>query len=134
MRAPTIFAAATDGHVGIGLLLGLTFVIELGGKRELRTRAADEQIGAAEAAVLDTLRGQVFQLRQAFIQGLAARANLDVALANRASLDRTEALLRRQVDGPGPDRHLAPEIAAAVRLAKSGAIVAAAEEAVGPLA
>lgn len=79
------------------LNLGLTGLIEIGGKRELRSRAASAQLNAAEAQVLDTLRGQVFQLRQAFIQGLAARANLEVALGNRASLDRTEALLRQQV-------------------------------------
>ena len=82
---------------GNNINLGLTGLIERGGKRELRSRAAEEQISAAEAQVLDTLRGQVFQLRQAFIQGLSARANLEVALGNRASLDRTEALLRRQV-------------------------------------
>ncbi|MBX6373699.1 MAG: TolC family protein [Acetobacteraceae bacterium] len=78
------------------LSLGLSIVIERGGKRELRTRLADEQIGVAEAQVLEALRGQVFQLRQAFLGALLARANLDVALANRAALDRTEALLRRQ--------------------------------------
>jgi histidine ammonia-lyase len=43
------------------------------------------------------------------------------------------ALLRRHVEGPGTDRYLAPEIAAVVDLVQSGAIVAAAEEAVGPL-
>lgn len=92
---------------GNNVTLGITALIELGGKRELRTRAAEEQIGAAEAAVLDALRTQVYQLRQAFIQGLAARANLDVALANRASLDRTEALLRRQVqEGAIPEGDL----------------------------
>jgi outer membrane protein TolC len=79
------------------LALGLSVLIERGGKRELRTRLAEEQIGVAEAQVLEVLRGQVFQLRQAFLNALLARANLDVALANRASLDRTEALLRRQV-------------------------------------
>ncbi|MBW8268548.1 TolC family protein [Caldovatus aquaticus] len=79
------------------ITLGLSVVVERGGKRELRTRFADEQIGVAEAQVLETVRGQVFQLRQAFLNALLARANLDVALSNRASLDRTEALLRRQV-------------------------------------
>ena len=41
--------------------------------------------------------------------------------------------LRTQVEGPGPDRFLAPEIAAAVGLARSGALVRAAEDAIGPL-
>jgi histidine ammonia-lyase len=37
------------------------------------------------------------------------------------------------VPGPGPDRYLAPEIEAAVRLVTSGEAVAAAESVVGPL-
>jgi outer membrane protein TolC len=63
--------------------VNLSFTIERGGKRELRTRLAEEQ-------VLDALRGQVFALRTAFIQALQARVNLQVALANRSSLYRTE--------------------------------------------
>jgi histidine ammonia-lyase len=37
------------------------------------------------------------------------------------------------VDGPGADRHLAPEIAAATELVTSGALVHAAETVTGPL-
>ncbi|MGB4916521.1 MAG: histidine ammonia-lyase, partial [Propionicimonas sp.] len=36
------------------------------------------------------------------------------------------AVLRREVRGPGPDRHLAPEIEAAVRLVHSGHLLTAA--------
>jgi histidine ammonia-lyase len=43
------------------------------------------------------------------------------------------AALREHVEGPGPDRYLAPEIAAAVALAQSGDFIRAAESAVGPL-
>jgi histidine ammonia-lyase len=43
------------------------------------------------------------------------------------------AVLREHVAGPGPDRYLAPEIAAAVELVQSGAVVAAAVGVVGPL-
>lgn len=87
--------------------VGLSVLIELGGKRELRTRLAEENIGVAEAQVLDALRLQLLQLRQSFIAALGARANFEVALANRASLDRTEALLRRQVqDGALPEGDL----------------------------
>ena len=89
------------------IFVGLSVVVERGGKRTLRTRVAEEQIGVAEAQVLDTIRGQVFQLRQGFLGALLARANLEVALANRASLDRTEALLRRQLkDGAIPEGDL----------------------------
>ena len=86
---------------------GLQVLVELGGKRELRTRLADENIGAAEALVLDALRGQLYTLRQNFFAALGARANLEVALTNRAGLDRTEALLRRQLrDGAIPEGDL----------------------------
>jgi histidine ammonia-lyase len=43
------------------------------------------------------------------------------------------ALLRRNVEGPGPDRYLAPEIEHAVEDVRSGALVAAVEDAIGPL-
>jgi histidine ammonia-lyase len=41
--------------------------------------------------------------------------------------------LRTRVPGPGPDRFLAPEIAAAVELVRDGSLVAAAESVTGPL-
>jgi histidine ammonia-lyase len=37
------------------------------------------------------------------------------------------------VPGPGPDRHLAPEIDAAVEVVASGRALAAAESVIGPL-
>jgi histidine ammonia-lyase len=63
-------------------------------------------------------------------RGIDMRAPLTPAPATAAVI----ALLRRHVDGPGQDRHLAPEIAGVVELARSGAVVAAAEAVVGPLA
>ncbi len=92
---------------GNNIMVGIEVLIERGGKRTLRTRLAEEQISVAEAQVLDALRTQIFQLRQAFLGALLARANLEVALANRGSLDNTEALLRRQVtDGAIPEGDL----------------------------
>jgi histidine ammonia-lyase len=43
------------------------------------------------------------------------------------------ALLRSHVEGPGPDRHLAPEIEAAVGLVSSGAVVTAVQDTIGEL-
>ena len=43
------------------------------------------------------------------------------------------AQLRQSVDGPGPDRHLAPEIQAAVDLVAGGEVVATVEELIGAL-
>ena len=44
------------------------------------------------------------------------------------------ALVRQHVDGPGPDRHLAPEIAAAVALVANGDVVRTVEATIGELA
>ena len=62
-------------------------------------------------------------------RALDLRAPLRPAPATAAVVAR----LREAVEGPGPDRHLAPEIAAAVELVRSGAAVAAAESVAGPL-
>ena len=89
------------------IVAGLQVLVERGGKRTLRTRVAEDQIGQAEAQVLDAVRTQLYTLRQAFLGALLARANLEVALGNRMSLDRTETLLHRQLrDGAIPEGDL----------------------------
>jgi cobalt-zinc-cadmium efflux system outer membrane protein len=72
-------------------------LIERGGKRELRSEQADLNTKAAEAQVQDTLRQQLFQLRQAFFTAVLARENLRVAKENLDHFDRTEHLLFVQV-------------------------------------
>ncbi len=62
-------------------------------------------------------------------RALDLRAPLAPAPATAAAL----ALLRRNVEGPGTDRHLAPEIEHAVADVASGALVRAVEETIGPL-
>ncbi|MGM7643771.1 histidine ammonia-lyase [Nocardia sp. JW2] len=62
-------------------------------------------------------------------RALDLRAPLTPSPATAAVRDA----LRTLVPGPGPDRHLAPEIEAAVNLAASGALLEAAESVVGPL-
>ena len=64
----------------------------------------------------------------------AARAlDLRAPLAPAPATAAVLAGLRARVAGPGPDRHLAPEIEHAVAYAVSGAAVAAAETVTGPL-
>ncbi|GAA5106729.1 histidine ammonia-lyase [Alloalcanivorax gelatiniphagus] len=65
----------------------------------------------------------------------AARAlDLRAPLTPSPATGAVVALLRESgIDGPGPDRHLSPEIEAAVGLVQSGAVLAAAEGVVGPL-
>ncbi|WP_394298190.1 histidine ammonia-lyase [Streptomonospora alba] len=62
-------------------------------------------------------------------RALDLRAPLEPAPATAAVRD----MLRTRVPGPGPDRHLAPEIAAAARLISDGSVRAAADS-VTPLA
>jgi histidine ammonia-lyase len=62
-------------------------------------------------------------------RGLDLRAPLVPAPATSAVVRA----LRESVPGPGPDRHLAPEIEAAVRGVQSGALIAAAETVTGRL-
>jgi histidine ammonia-lyase len=62
--------------------------------------------------------------------GIDLRAPLVPGAGTGAAL----AALRTHVEGPGPDRFLAPDLAAAERLLTSGALVAAVEAAIGELA
>jgi histidine ammonia-lyase len=62
-------------------------------------------------------------------RALDLRAPLTPAPATAAVRDA----LRQEVAGPGPDRYLAPDIASAVELVRSGHLVAAAEAVCGPL-
>jgi histidine ammonia-lyase len=62
-------------------------------------------------------------------RALDLRAPLTPAPATAAVLG----VLREHVDGPGPDRHLAPEMDAAVELVHTGALTAAVESLIGPL-
>jgi histidine ammonia-lyase len=63
-------------------------------------------------------------------RSLDLRAPLQPAAPTAAVRDA----LRVAVPGPGPDRHLGPEIEAAVDLVSSGRALAAAESVLGPLA
>ena len=62
-------------------------------------------------------------------RALDQRAPLHPAPATAAAV----AVLRQRVDGPGPDRWLAPEIAAATDAVRAGALLTAAETITGPL-
>jgi histidine ammonia-lyase len=65
----------------------------------------------------------------------AARAlDLRAPLAPSPATAAAVALLRRNVEGPGPDRHLAPEIEHALHDVRSGALVRAVEKTMGAMA
>ncbi|MFI1236277.1 histidine ammonia-lyase [Nocardia salmonicida] len=69
------------------------------------------------------------------IEALTAARGVDLRapLAPAPATAAVVTALRTEVPGPGPDRYLAPDIEAAVRLATSGALLAAAEAVIGPL-
>jgi histidine ammonia-lyase len=70
------------------------------------------------------------------IEALTAARALDLRapLAPSPATGAVRDTIREHVDGPGTDRHLAPEIEAAVALAASGRLLETAEGAVGALA
>ena len=79
-------------------------VLERGNKRGLRTEAASLQVQAAEAQVLDTVRTQLLQLRQAFYNAVLARENVRVASQNLDLTNDTERLIRVRVTaGDAPE-------------------------------
>src|SRR5262245_551261 len=79
-------------------------VLERGNKRGLRTEAAALQVQAAEAQVLDTIRTQLLQLRQAFYNAVLARENVRVASENLDLTNDTERLIRARVTaGDAPE-------------------------------
>src|SRR6267142_3684518 len=71
---------------------------ERGGKRELRTSLADEQLQASEAQMLDAVRTQMYQLRRAFTAATLARENLRLAETSEQQYAQTQALTQVKVD------------------------------------
>ncbi|WP_214366581.1 histidine ammonia-lyase [Pseudonocardia sp. H11422] len=99
-------SAMQEDHVSMGWSAG----------RELR-RSVD---GLTQAVAIELLTAA---------RGLDLRRPLEPAPATAAVRDG----LRATVAGPGPDRHLVPEIEAAVAYVASGRALAAAESVTGPL-
>ena len=80
--------------------------------------------------VIDNLRRILAVEWVTAARGIELRAPLQPAAGTAAAVS----LLRRRVPGPGPDRWLSPELAAAERMLADEALVTAVEEATGPLA
>jgi cobalt-zinc-cadmium efflux system outer membrane protein len=81
--------------------------IETGGKRHKRIDNAQSQLHAAEAQVLDAIRNQLFQMKTLYYAAVLARENEKVAAEVLESVDKTEALIKRQVGaGNTPEAQL----------------------------
>jgi cobalt-zinc-cadmium efflux system outer membrane protein len=70
----------------------LSKTFERGDKREFRMAQADATVEAAEFLIRDTIRQQLFQLRQAFGNAILARENLRLAQQIDAQYQRSEQL------------------------------------------
>src|SRR5262249_10322096 len=76
---PRFFSSSADAASNPVYTFRIDKIIERGGKREARIGQADHQLKAAEAQLLDSIRLQLFQLRQAFTTATLARENLLLA-------------------------------------------------------
>lgn len=78
--------------------IGVSYLIERGGKRQARTQAARDQTAVVESAVTDAQRRLIANVAQQFIAALLARSNLEFAQQNLASFQQTVHLseLRKQ--------------------------------------
>src|SRR5215475_15731094 len=91
---------ATDSNAGAQPTYTFRFdkITERGGKRELRTEQADFQLKTSEAQMLDAIRIQLFQLRQAFNNAILARQNLILAQTTQQQYEQTEKLTQVRLE------------------------------------
>jgi len=92
------FHTDSDAGAQTTLTLRVDKTIERGHKRELRTEQADYLVKANEAQMLDTIRTQVYQLRQAFNAATLARENLLLAEQTEQQYEQTEKLTATKVE------------------------------------
>ena len=72
--------------------------LELGGRRRLRTRVAEQGIDAAKARQLDALRRLEFEVKRAYFQVVLARADQAVSAAALGEIDKVISLNRARVN------------------------------------
>jgi cobalt-zinc-cadmium efflux system outer membrane protein len=91
---------STNSNAGAQPTYTLRFdkITERGGKRELRTEQADFQLKTSEAQMLDAIRNQLFQLRQAFNNAILARQNLTLAQTTEQQYEQTEKLTQVRLE------------------------------------
>jgi cobalt-zinc-cadmium efflux system outer membrane protein len=95
---PRFFSTNADAGANPVYTMRLDTIVERGGKRELRTTAAEEQLQAAEAQVADAIRTELFQLRRSFATATLARENVKLAETVEQQYSQTEKLTLAKVD------------------------------------
>jgi outer membrane protein, heavy metal efflux system len=82
---------AVSGPTPFGRLyeIGTTYTetIELGGKRDLREKAADAVVSAAEVQFEDTMRRGLAEVKRLYLEALLAGYNVQVATENRQTFE-----------------------------------------------
>lgn len=94
---PRFFTTNADAGANPVYTVRVDQIVERGGKRELRTSAADEQLKSSEAQVLDAMRMQLYQLRRAFTAATLARENLRLAEETERQYAQTQGLTQAKV-------------------------------------
>jgi outer membrane protein, heavy metal efflux system len=95
---PRFFTTNPDAGANPVYTFRIDKIVERGGKRELRTAVAQEQLDASEAQLLDAIRNQIFQLRRTFAAATLARENLKLAETVEQQYAQTETLTQAKVD------------------------------------
>jgi len=89
---PRFFTTDSNAGAQPTYTVQISKTFERGQKREFRIAQADATVEAAEFVVRDTIRQQLFQLRQAFGAAMLARENLRLAQQIDAQYQRSEQL------------------------------------------
>src|SRR5437867_1890180 len=95
---PRFFKTNSDAGAQPTYTLRFDKIVERGGKREFRTEQADFQVKTSEAQMLDAIRTQVFQLRQAFNNAILARQNAVLAETTQQQYEQTEKLTQIKLE------------------------------------
>src|SRR5262245_35523251 len=95
---PRFFATNSDAAAQPTYTLSVDKVWERGAKRELRVEQADAELKGSEAQMLDAVRTQIYQLRQAFAVATLARENLRLAETTWQEYEHTERLTEAKVE------------------------------------
>src|SRR5262245_7204860 len=95
---PRFFDTNPDAGANPVYTLRMDQLWERGGKRELRTAIADTDLKASEALMLNAIRTQLFQLRNAFATAALARDNLRFAESAERQYAQTEMLTTVKVE------------------------------------
>jgi outer membrane protein, heavy metal efflux system len=70
--------------------IGISYAetLELGGKRELRMKAANAAVSVAEAQLGDTIRRGIAEMKRLYLDALLARYNVTVAIENQQTFQQ----------------------------------------------